>query len=88
MLLMGRGLAGSQAHNTWDPCSYYKRELEMCAITPPAYVSVPSRSQIKTSKEGENNTARRRDLHKDKMSMLCLHVELVSVNLAGGQYVE
>lgn len=56
----------------------------MCAITS----SGTSRSQIKTSKEEENNTARRRDLHKDKMSMLCLHVELVSVNLAGGQYVE
>ena len=24
-------------------------------------------------------------LHKDEMSMLCLHVELVSVNSAGGQ---
>lgn len=27
-------------------------------------------------------------LHEDKMSMLCLHVELISVNIAGRQYVE
>ena len=83
MFLMGRRLTGSEAPNTRDSVAsslLQERAADVCYHTASVQSTGIFYREIKTNGKRENNTANLR--HKNEMSVSCLHVEVVSVNLA------